>query len=201
MTELRELRAQADQRGEDLRIIYELVSISEDRFQRFVRMTLDYLEQSRALIQAEGRNQAEGIKLLFINMHTIKGTARAFHLHAVSEISHEIEQHYNAIRKGESPWDSARLLADLDRVQSVLGQYQEAGRTKLSWDMDDKILRLPRGKMLLGLEKLQGLQRKDWAVDEQKVLDEVETLLMESCYTRLQDVFQDLCAGLDSLAR
>jgi signal transduction histidine kinase len=202
VTEIRSLQEKAREQEEELGILQEILKIPEERFQRFIQKTEEYLKQNRQLILNAGSyRKADVVRNLFMNMHTIKGTARTYFLHAISSASHDVEQYYAALQREEVPWQEERLLNDLDRVGTLVQRYDQVGRDKLGWSSADKVLRLPRRRLLDGLDRLITLHDEPLSETGGKVLTELESILMESCYCPIHTVLEDACKGADSLAR
>ena len=56
----------------------------------------------------------EVLKLLFINMHTIKGAARSLYLKKMAKVFHDVEQYYVHLQKDKAvTWDLVRMEADM----------------------------------------------------------------------------------------
>lgn len=201
VTDLRALEAQARKQEEDMKVIMELIRIPEDRFHRFFDKTLDYLRENRELIQRGPQEKADVVKRLFVNMHTIKGASRTYYLGALSNVSHEVEQYYAALQKQEALWDQARLLHDLDRVAAAVQHYQHVGQTRLGWQSGNQTVRMPRKDMENALEMLRRLERMNLNDNAFACLQEAQRVLMETCYTALSGVIDEVCRGMDSMAR
>ncbi|WP_141735810.1 7TM diverse intracellular signaling domain-containing protein [Oligoflexus tunisiensis] len=202
VTEIRSLQQKTREQEEELGILQEILKIPEERFQRFIQKTEEYLRQNRQLILNAGSyRKADIVRNLFMNMHTIKGTARTYFLHAISAASHDVEQYYAALQREEAAWHEDRLLNDLERVSSLVQRYEQVGRDKLGWAASDKVLRLPRRRLLDGLDRLSTLHVEPLSEEGGKALSDVENILMESCYSPIQTILEDACKGVDSLAR
>lgn len=201
VTKLRRLEAQARRQEEDMKVIMELIQIPEDRFHRFVDKTLAYLQENRTILQEGRQAPADVIKRLFVNMHTIKGAARTYYLGALSSVSHEAEQYYAALQKGEALWDSARLLKDLDRVEAVVEHYRLVSQSRLGWQSGNQAVRMSRKDIEDTLDKLGRLETMNLNEPALKCLHESRQVLLKSCSTALAGVIDECCRGMDSMAR
>lgn len=75
VTEQRALKKRADEQQEELDMMKELVEIDHDRFIHLYHAAVRFIEENQSLIAKNGSPDEEVVKLLFINMHTIKGDA------------------------------------------------------------------------------------------------------------------------------
>jgi len=204
VSEVRRLQMQVRRNHEDLRLLEEVLNIPEDRMLRFIKRTRDLIEQNACLIQAQSDSVSkEVVNLLFINMHTIKGMARTYLLQFVSSLSHEIEQHYAALRSGMAIWDKYFMLEELERLRLILQRYETLGREKLGWTQEEKYLKLPQSYFGEGLHWLEVLARSmpKLSSSERKDLSVIEDHLLHWAASSLSKMIEDSCKGLDSLAR
>jgi chemotaxis protein histidine kinase CheA len=72
------------------------------------------------------------VKALYINMHTLKGSARTLGLNQISALAHEIEQDYIRIMKNPAQsWQATELLEAHDRLVALVTQYRDIHRSIL----------------------------------------------------------------------
>jgi HPt (histidine-containing phosphotransfer) domain-containing protein len=201
VTKIRQLEAQTRRQEEDMNVIMELIQIPEDRFHRFIEKTLAYLRENRTIIQDGRQARADIIKRLFVNMHTIKGAARTYYLSALSSASHEVEQFYAALQKDEALWDPARLLRDLERVESVVEHYRFVSQSRLGWQSGNQAVRMSRKDIEYALDRLGRLETMKLNGPALDYLHESRRVLLEACSTALSGVIDECCRGMDSMAR
>ncbi len=81
-------------------------------------------------VRAGGRNGDCG---LFRNMHTIKGNARTYNLQYLTNVVHETEQSYDALRRpdAERVWDQESLMSELARVREAIDSYAKINEVSL----------------------------------------------------------------------
>nr|WP_315489969.1 HAMP domain-containing protein [uncultured Rhodoferax sp.] len=137
VTDLRQLEAQAAGQKREMAIIGEILAINQEKFHSFVESANQFLHDNTALLDTVGEtataaNHSEAIALLFRNMHTIKGNARTYGLLHLTNLVHEAEETYDAMRKDvNAVWDIARMRDQLDRVATVLQEYVQVNDVKL----------------------------------------------------------------------
>lgn len=201
VTELRALELENRKQEEDIRIFTELVKIPEDRFQRFVKKTLSYLQDNRQLIQLNSSLKKDVIRRLFINMHTIKGAARTYLLKALSDASHEVEQYYSRLEKGTGSWDQQLMLKEIDELENLVQEYQDIGEHKLGWQISNRTVRIPVHVIENMMKKINALVDKSFDKSQKK---ELSSCLWEVCnygFVSIHSVFEEVCSGIDSMAR
>ncbi len=201
VTEIRLLQTKATQQEEDLKILIELINIPEDRFHRFITKALDYLIQNRQLLSASSSPKPEILKQLFMNMHTIKGTARTYLLRAIANASHEAENRYSMIQQGKSEWEEQSLLQDLDRVEHLIEHYRSVGKDKLGWQLSERLIKLPAKTLENVMQNLNQIAEEYLNPKQKSQINAARSMLVHYGFVRLQDVIDEACRGLDSIAR
>jgi chemotaxis protein histidine kinase CheA len=201
ITEVRRLKSVADQREEDIRILIELVQIPEEKFQRFLAKTKEYIAENRDIILNKSEPRSEIIRRLFMNMHTIKGAARTYSLKSISRSAHDVEQYYAALQRDEVEWNDGKLIADLDEVHRVLQQYQMVGEERLGWNSKENLVKISRAKLEQALHFLQIVDQTNTNPQQKQTLKAMTDHLGTLCFDPLQTLIEEASRGLDSLAR
>ncbi|MGK5095494.1 HAMP domain-containing protein [Deltaproteobacteria bacterium TL4] len=133
VTLLRGLQAEAEQQRQELEIIGQILSISQEKFQSFLKTSHDYISENEKLIQQTNSKDPEVIATLFRNMHTIKGNARTYGFNHLTDAIHEAEQTYQDLRKiADVQWSKARLLNELHSAENYIDKYEQLYQSKLS---------------------------------------------------------------------
>jgi len=201
VTEVRRLKQVADQREEDIRILIELVQVPEEKFQRFLAKTTEYIAENRDIIQNKVEPRSEIIRRLFMNMHTIKGAARTYSLKAISSSAHDVEQYYAALQRDEVEWNDGKLMADLDEVHRVLKQYQLVGEERLGWNSQEKLIKISRSRLEKAMLFLQSLDAPTLKDQQRQTLAAMTDDLSRICYDPLSSLIDEAARGMESLAR
>jgi HPt (histidine-containing phosphotransfer) domain-containing protein len=201
VTEVRRIHAIAEQREEDIRIMIEILQISEDKFGRFITKTSEYINENRAIITNLIEPRSEVLRRLFMNMHTIKGAARAYALKSISTSAHDIEQYYAALLRHEAEWDQDKLIADLDEVHRIISYYQKIGEDRLGWNCHEKMVKISRNFIEQNLLSLQEIESRDLSYQQKNQIEIVSNRLSELCYDPLSMLIEEATRGLDSIAR
>lgn len=125
VTELRQLAAEANEQRRALEIIGEILAVNQERFHEFIISAIKFIDKNELVIREHVEADAEAIALLFRNMHTIKGNARTYGLQHLTNVVHEAEQTYEALRKPhpDLAWDQTLLLDELASVKKIVERY------------------------------------------------------------------------------
>jgi HPt (histidine-containing phosphotransfer) domain-containing protein len=205
VTEVRLLRDQTQQNEEDMRIMHELLNIPEDRFKAFLKRMNDHLGESRTLVQSLEANRPvdrkEAIRQIFMNIHTVKGSARTLQLKAIAAASHDLEQEIATLRQHAQDMNLGPLKDKFARVTDIMDRYQNMSQQKLGWDYDEDRVRLPRSLVLRNLKLLANLQLNHLPPDAAQDVLDLESRLYVHCAADLGHVIIEAGRGLDSIAR
>ncbi len=201
VTEIRRLKSVAEQREEDIRILIELVQIPEERFQRFLAKTNEYITENRDIILDKTKPRSEVIRRLFMNMHTIKGAARTYALKSISTSAHDIEQYYAALQRDEVEWNDGKLMADLDEVHKILQHYQQVGEERLGWNSREKFVKIAKSRLENALRFLHSMEDPRLDPSQRAELQDTTDRIGALCYDPLSSLIEEASRGLDSLAR
>jgi two-component system chemotaxis sensor kinase CheA len=133
VTELRKLAAEANTQKHELEIIGEILSISQDKFHEFINGSFHFVEENELLIRENTEINADVLTKLFRNMHTIKGNARTYGLHHLTNTVHLAEQSYVELRKPrpDIAWDQKTLIEELLTVKDALEHYARTNEVSL----------------------------------------------------------------------
>ncbi|MFW7379271.1 MAG: 7TM diverse intracellular signaling domain-containing protein [Oligoflexus sp.] len=203
VTHLKALEEQNITQRKELEYITEIVNIPKDKFDQFIEMAHKFIAENQRLVDCNPQLLPEVLKILFINMHTIKGTARSYAFHKMTGILHDIEQHYAWLLKDpEAPWDREKLNEDLSLARNIINTYEEINTNKLGrTKADHSQISMERAFLE---EKLRALQQIDFS----KLNHSDATLIQESlrsfdevCYDRAIDVFENILSHTEKLAK
>ncbi|QEL56019.1 Hpt domain-containing protein [Chromobacterium paludis] len=133
VTELKALAAEANEQKRELALIGEILAVSQDKFHDFIAGAVRFIGESEQLIRQYPNGDAEAVKQLFRNLHTIKGNARTYGLSQLTDIVHQAEQRYEQLRqpKPEIVWDQTQLLEELEAVRDSVEHYARVNEVSL----------------------------------------------------------------------
>jgi signal transduction histidine kinase/uncharacterized membrane protein len=201
ITEIRRLTLQNQQHEEDMQMLIELIQIPEDRFQRFIAQTNEYLKDNRELINLTANAKPEVIKRLFINMHTIKGAARTFLLKSLSSAAHDVEKIYQGLQQNKTLWDQKSLLRDISDMEHLVNKYQYVGEEKLGWQLTRRSIKIPASICESLTEDLLQVGNDQLSERQSFYLNRARKVLYEYSFVRLESVLKEAFSGIESMAR
>ncbi|HEY8085527.1 MAG TPA: HAMP domain-containing protein, partial [Methylophilaceae bacterium] len=125
VTELRKLAAEANEKKRELEIIGEILAVRPEKFHEFIASAIKFIDENELIIRKHVTRNDEALAQLFRNMHTVKGNARTYGLHHLTNEIHEAEHSYQELRKPlpDIAWDQNVLLNELAGVRAWVESY------------------------------------------------------------------------------
>ncbi|HYX38796.1 MAG TPA: 7TM diverse intracellular signaling domain-containing protein [Oligoflexus sp.] len=200
---IRKLETVNIEQKRELELIAEIVGVSLEKFDWFIESSLRFIDENERLIRETAEKSPDVLKILFMNLHTIKGTARGYSFTKMTGILHDIEQSYAILLKeSDASWDRASLIDDLQRARAIIATYEQISTLKLGRPKGAAMkISMERGFFE---EKLGELNRVDFKRLSTSDLAYVESFLRsfdEICFDSASDVLKDLFRVSDRLAR
>jgi chemotaxis protein histidine kinase CheA len=171
-------------------------------FSKFSSAARRFLGENTSLIHNAEIIRPDIIKILFINMHTIKGAARSLGFRELTNTVHLAEETLGAIQKGERVPDREQLLAELAKVETSLSYYESINTNKLN-----RALHLPDTVEL----RIEDLERELVFLEDIERLKDIESMtrslaqlkhrLAPFVFRQAQDVLNELCESAPKLAK
>ena len=117
ITEFRLLQTTTEEKEKSLEVVHGILAASMQEFELFIKNSRRMLRENINLINAAKEINRDVIKVLFRNMHTVKGNARIFGYHGVTDTAHLAEDRYSQLQqKPETKVDRESLIKDINRV-------------------------------------------------------------------------------------
>lgn len=210
VTEQRALARAAEAQQRELTIIGEILGVQHEKFHEFIEGAEQFIAENRSIVSGPdapaGADTKGAVGLLYRNMHTIKGNARTHGLLTLTNVVHRAEQTYDNLRNGTGTWDSAQLLAELNEVATVVGEYAAINHDKLGRrgpgrrGNPDQFALVPRETVQRLIARLEDLPGSSAAAIEAAML-ETRAALRQFGTERVTDVLSGVVDSLPSLAR
>ncbi|HYX33398.1 MAG TPA: 7TM diverse intracellular signaling domain-containing protein [Oligoflexus sp.] len=206
VTDMRNLQARSKDQQEELEFIGEILSVPTPRFLKFIQSCRELLQENAKLIRAQDKEQQniEVLKLLFINMHTVKGSARSLYLKKMSNVFHEVEQYYAHLQKSSStPWDISRMEKDLAEAQGIIDLYERIAREKLGRSMDcNQLVEFRIDRIESAYRDLsRAIRGKTLPADVMAGIHQVNNLFQAHIFKDSREVIKELCGCLPLLSK
>jgi two-component system, chemotaxis family, sensor kinase CheA len=133
VTELRQLATEASEQKRRLEMIGEILAVSQEKFHAFIESSADFISENERIIRQHSESDSAAIAELFRNMHTIKGNARTYNLQYLTDVVHETEQSYHALRQpdAQQTWNQESLVLELGRVKDAVETYATINEVSL----------------------------------------------------------------------
>jgi signal transduction histidine kinase len=201
VSDIRRYQREAEHRQKELNYIAELINISQEKFSKFSASAHHFIEENKRLIGTMVQSP-DVLKILFINMHTLKGAARSLGFKELASLVHEAENTLTSLQKGEHGWNHEQLLRELESVATSLAQYDWISTHRLNRSLHT----------LDSIEvRIEDLEKEVQAIEElQENHDQktVNTYLLQMkrrmaryAFRPAADVFRELCEPVPKLAK
>ncbi len=199
VTALKKLEAEAASKSKELEYIGEILEVTPKQFGIFINSAQRFLADNMRLLHANVRYDKEILKILLINMHTVKGSARALGLAHLTPLIHDAEQQLARCMDDFKKWDRDSLLMDGQKIQSLLDVYQDLNQVKLGRNTGDSLV--------ISLEFVERI-RNFLRVSEEEGLPmlkqkarALKTGIEELTFVRGETVFREVLSNAEMLAR
>jgi signal transduction histidine kinase len=208
VTELRALEEEAHDRKEELQFIGELINVSPETFRRFIQSCHDFIYENRKLLNSHSiyQKDLEVLKVLFINMHTMKGAARSLYFKKMTRIFHDVEQYYALLQRDpHAKWDIEKMNKDLDEVELIVTTYADINKDKLGRKLgDERDIELSEGQVLSLFRQLSSFEEgyKDvLRAKDANLLATMRQSLFPLIFASADNVLIEICECLATLAK
>ena len=201
VTQLRELELLVDERKKEANYITEIAAIPREHFNRFVNTCQRMLEENEKLLAKSSSFSSEALKILFINLHTMKGVARSLGLRFFSEVLHLAEDYAANLQKGLVECDYAKLHFDHKTVKVAFENYVRINTVVLGRKIEYKKIDIDIGimeKILSEVRQLRAFINPEKGISQ---LKGVESLLSQYVYQRGDQLFKEIFGAVERLAR
>jgi predicted ATPase/HPt (histidine-containing phosphotransfer) domain-containing protein len=132
VTMVRRLEELARRRERESDIVSQVLDSGLEGFREFFRGAQQLVTECQQLLASDRHLDADGIRTLFRNLHTIKGNARLFGFSHVVDVVHQVEDVYGELRAGRGERvERHELLADVERIAASIREYEQVCARKL----------------------------------------------------------------------
>jgi signal transduction histidine kinase len=204
VTELKGLQRKALAHQEELEIIGEILNVTPARFHRFMQGAMDLLEENGRFLQQvdAGVRDADLFKIIFINLHTLKGSARSLYFKALTELLHAMEQYYVRLKDPEAA-NVVRMREDHKRLADMIERYDRVARDKLGRTTADRMrVDLTMDDVAAHLDALMVLLQSDTIPNETRSqVQDMSARFIRRVHTPVRDIIREIGSVLPALAR
>jgi signal transduction histidine kinase len=201
VTQFRELQSIAADKKKELDFIAEIVPVSREQFARFVSSSEKIIEENERLIRLNRSSNSEALKIIFINLHTLKGTARTLGFKRLTELVHNAEHFAGLLQKGKEAWNQARLLGDLVQVKESFEYYRHVNDRILERNSGRNNVEIEISKVEGMLQGIAELYRHPIPSPSKAVVRSIDFVLSKALYQPAQTLFKEIFTAAQQLAR
>jgi HPt (histidine-containing phosphotransfer) domain-containing protein len=201
VTQFRELQEVANVKKKELEYIAEIVPVSREQFARFLNSTDRHIEENERLIQASPVTNLEALKIILINLHTLKGTARALGLKKLTECVHEAEHYASLLQNGHAEWKQERLQDDLQRVRTTFAYYRRVNDHILERGTNRSSIELDVAKVESILHEIAALHQQSLAPESRNLFQKIDFVLSKAFLQAAALVINEIQVAAQRLAR
>jgi PAS domain-containing protein len=203
ITSLKQAEAQRLEHQRELEYIIELVNVSPDKFQGFVVTSMQFLAENDRLIRQNPKKDPEIVKIIFVNMHTMKGAARTLGFYKMTSLLHEVEQVYSALlRDPDLVWHQQNLLESMQEVKAVFDYYVKLNHEKLGRTVANSTeVSISREALEHQNRTLRSIQVSRLEPQDALKLRDTIQRIEDLCFSEASDVFLDILSSVHRVAR
>ncbi len=202
VTALRGLEQQASKKSQELQIISEIIGCSSREWLLFSKSCTDFVHRNTLCIQnlVAGYPADAQLREIFVNVHTIKGNARALGCKFMSEMMHGVEQYFaETIRCPPQKLDFEWIHQELERVAETIQRYVSIAEEKLGRMTQGKqTVGVPRETLLAFYKLSSGL--KSQGINQAEALRKPLIAMRELLFLSLKSVFNQVFSATEALA-
>lgn len=174
ITQLRRLEEQSHRHEREMSILLEILQVERRDFPLFLSGAKTHLQTIRNLLKSSDTSTSNLIRDIFIHYHTLKGIARSFELSYIVDAVHTAESRCSRHSRIESDIEQKRFLNDLENVEAVVLEYENAVKEKLQFsDRSQAIDNDLASELLTQIEHLPREFQGRFSEARQKLLDAV----------------------------
>lgn len=201
VTELRQLKMEADKKNAEFALLAEVVNIPIEKFNNVIQSSQHLLHANRTLLEASQGLPDSSVDLLFRNMHTFKGLARVYRLGSLTNRIHEAEERYKAIKSG-SPYQVTQLLEDIGDLENRVKTLQRLNEEKLGRKPidTDRHLLIDKQQIHENLSHLQAIDVNALNGGDRERIRVLREIFSKMVYNPLERVLHHQVEGLREIA-
>ena len=199
VTSQKALELDAKRQQEELSYIGEILSVSSRQFNTFMSASIKFISDNQRLLKLNRNLSTDTLKVIFINLHTIKGAARALGFSQLTPIIHEHEQDVSDMMKGEATTNRDLCLQQHSLIEEKLTHYERLNSEKLGRNSAESVP--------VSLRLIESIHRitnelETTASPKQRLdIDNIQEQLESISYIDAKSLFDEVLADAEMLAR
>lgn len=189
ITEINKLKAEANLKSAELEIIEQLMGLENKKFQEVYSQSEQMLQSCLDTFNSNDIN-SESLGLVFMHLHTAKGTLRTYGLKNSSAEIHDIEDFFVDLKHHEGTYEEyvPQFVESLEQAIQNLKQYKFINDTRLNRNSTDSGV---TSEVLQEVRAVVDLYISD-AIQAEKLFNQIEFLVSPSDDEALAHQLEDL---------
>ena len=199
VTQLKILEQDSAAKDRELTLIGEILGVSVKQFSTFMDSAVKFIQDNIRLLTLNRNLTTDTLKIIFINLHTIKGSARTLGLKTLTPAVHDLEQMVADFMNGKKVVTNEMFLAEHNNIAEQLRSYETISSQKLGRSCADSVL--------LTMSLVESIHRFnldaiETAPPSQKLqIAAINEQLENITYMSAQNLFTEVLADAELLAR
>ena len=196
ITKLKALEEQNQVHKEEMTLIEQIIAVPKDKCQQFLSLCQNFQKENKRLLDRGADLCLPDQQTVFINYHTMKGSARGLKFKTLVDALHTAEHYCALIRKDNSQWNHQTMLDNNESVDTALSRYINLSKNKLGREHQQtgKVFDIETIEdMLKAFSKLSEFDRNTHTSTLSKI--------HQSYYQPSKEVFDDIFSQIPILAK
>lgn len=187
-----EAQKKFEEKNQEFNMVRELIGIGAKKSYQFFTSGRQLFNEMLELLEAD-EIDIESVKILFINIHTLKGAARTLHLMNMAEIFHKVECYYSDILRALAVIDSQRLVNILRQSIEVFDHYERVNRDIIGRTEEDGKVIIERGFLEESLKILNHIEvSRTTDLNLREMINDNRDQLIKLIFMSLPQVLDDI---------
>lgn len=201
VTRIRALENEAAKNRQELAMLGQILAVDQAHFGRFINQTQSILQACARILDDKTLDIPKRVRELYINLHTLKGMSRTYHLDVLTEAVHECESSLTKIQRGEDEWREDAILSLLNEVEIRFESYSTLNRDKLGRNETVDHVAISHREWGDLVRHLHEISSRQDPREMERRLKVCRSIVDRYYFNEAEEVFRELLIGLDSMAR
>ncbi len=187
--------------NQEFEIIRQLVELGTKKSIQFFSSSSQLIEENERLV-GSGDVSLDTIKILFVNTHTLKGTARSLHLKDLANEFHKVESYYSRILRDRASINRDQIKAEFQAAQMVYQRYEHANRDVLGRKDDLSKISIDREFLQENVKLLRHLSGvAELPCDLREIIHRYKDELTQMIFMSLHSILTELMNQAEKIAK
>ena len=138
VTELKAFEEENRLQKREMNMIEEIIDVERRKFFYFIQESQGFVDRSVGISREQRSNPEELWRLLFIEMHTLKGIARSHGFKQISNLIHLIEDHIQKAISDRTD-QTEPVSCKLEDLRKLILEYEHIARHRLHFDTTNSV--------------------------------------------------------------